>query len=136
MRNPAKSGLFGLAILAFFLCSLTATGSNRSTAIASYCSPSGDVCYGILKRGEKVSLEITTAAKYFNRYTLCVRRTRPAAPQRCGSFPVFRQGGSTWGSRVNYARQFPVKSPGRYRVTWKLGSGPLGPALRFRLPLS
>ena len=64
------------------------------------------------------------------------RRTRPAAPQRCGSFPVFRQGGSTWGSRVNYARQFPVKSPGRYRVTWKLGSGPLGPALQFRLPLS
>jgi len=104
--------------------------------VASYCSPSGDVCYGIFKRGGKVSLEITTAAKYFNRYTLCVRRTRPAAPQRCGSFPVFRQGGSIWGSRVNYARQFPVKSPGRYRVTWKLGSGPLGPALQFRLPLS
>jgi hypothetical protein len=116
--------------------SMTATAANRPTTIASYCSPSGDVCYGIFKRGGKVSLEITTAAKYFNRYTLCVRRTRPAAPQRCGSFPVFRQGGSTWGSRVNYARQFPVKSPGRYRVTWKLGSGPLGPALQFRLPLS
>jgi hypothetical protein len=136
MRISAKWGLFGLAMLVFFLCSVAAVEANRSTTIASYCSPSGDVCYGILNRGGKVSLEITTAAKYFNRYTLCVRRTRPAAPERCGSFPVFRQGGSTWGSRVNYARQFAVKSPGRYRVTWKLGSGPLGPALKFRLPLS
>ena len=136
MRITAKSGLFGLATLAFLVGSMTATAANRSTTIASYCSPSGDVCYGVFRRGGKVSLEITTAAKYFNRYTLCVRRTRPAAPQRCGSFPVFRQGGSTWGSRVNYARQFPVKSPGRYRVTWKLSSGPLGPALQFRLPLS
>lgn len=136
MRICAKSGLFGLAILAVFLSWTGATGASRSTTIASYCSPSGDVCYGIFNRAGKVSLEITTAAKYFNRYSLCVRRTRPAAPQRCGSFPVFRQGGSTWGSRVNYARQFPVKTPGSYRVTWRLGTGPLGPALRFRLPLS
>ena len=139
MQFTAKSGLLTLAVvLAAFSCALAAASPTapRTKTIASYCSPSGDVCYGIFNRGGKVSLEITTAAKYFNRYTLCVRRTRPAAPQRCGSFPVFRQGGSTWASRVNYARQFPVKSPGRYRVTWKLGSGPLGPALQFRLPLS
>ncbi len=140
MQFTAKSGFLTLTfVLVAFSCALTAAASPtapRTKTIASYCSPSGDVCYGILNRGGKVSLQITTAAKYFNRYTLCVRRTRPAAPQRCGSFPAFRQGGSTWGSRVNYARQFPVKSPGRYRVTWKLGSGPLGPALQFRLPVS
>jgi hypothetical protein len=129
-----RKGLL-LALVVGLLVVVPAPAADQ-TRVKSYCSPSGDVCYGIFKRGGKVSLEITTAAKYFNRYTLCVRRTRPAAPQRCGSFPVFRQGGSTWGSRVNYARQFPVKSPGRYRVTWKLGSGPLGPALQFRLPLS
>jgi hypothetical protein len=140
MQFTAKSGFLTLALVLLALsCALTAAASRtaaRTKTIASYCSPSGDVCYGIVNRGGKVSLEITTAAKYFNRYTLCVRRTRPAAPQRCGSFPVFRQSGSTWGSRVNYARQYPVKSSGRYRVTWKLGSGPLGPALQFRLPLS
>jgi hypothetical protein len=129
-----RKGLL-LALVVGLLVVVPAPAADQ-TRVKSYCSPSGDVCYGIFKRGGKVSLEITTAAKYFNRYTLCVRRTRPAAPQRCGSFPVFRQGGSIWGSRVNYARQFPVKSPGRYRVTWKLGSGPLGPALQFRLPLS
>jgi len=140
MQFTAKSGVLTLALVPVALsCALTAAASPtapRAKTIASYCSPSGVVGYVIFNRGGKVPLQITTAAKYFNRYTLCVRRIRPAAPQRCGSFPVFRQGGSTWGSRVNYARQFPVKSPGRYRVTWKLGSGPLGPALHFRLPLS
>jgi hypothetical protein len=108
--------------------------------IASYCSTSGDVCYGIFKRSGKVSLEITTAARYFNRYTLCVRRlpprSTPAYAQRCGSFPVFRQSASTWGSRVNYARQYPLTFAGTYRVTWKLAGSALGPALRFRLPVS
>jgi hypothetical protein len=115
-------------------------GAAGPTKIASYCSPSGDVCYGISKRSGKLSLEITTAAKYFNRYTLCVRRlpprSTPTYAQRCGSFPVFRQGGSTWGSRVNYARQFPLKFAGSYRATWRLSGRALGPALRFRLPVS
>ena len=145
MRFSANSGFLVLVallvVLSWAMTAGAAPTASRSKAIASYCSPSGDVCFGVFNRGGKVSLEITTAAKYFSRYTLCVRRVRPAgtgaaAAQRCGSFPVFRQGGSTWGSRVNYALQYPVHSPGRYRVTWKLASGPLGPSLYFRLPLS
>jgi hypothetical protein len=108
--------------------------------IATYCSSSGDVCYGIFNRSGKVFLRITTAAHYFRRYTLCVRLLPPAGAgaerlQRCGLFPVFRQGGGTWGSSVKYARQYPVTRPGRYRVSWKLGATPLGPPLAFRLPL-
>jgi len=108
--------------------------------IASYCSSSGDVCYGVFKRSGKVYLRIRTAARYFRRYTLCVRLLPPAGSgeeryQRCGSFPVFRQGGGTWGSSVNYLRQYPIRTAGRYRVTWKLGATPFGPPLHFRLPL-
>jgi hypothetical protein len=106
-----------------------------AAAIASYCSPSGDVCYGVFKRNGHVSLEITTAARYFPRYTLCVRRIRPAAAQRCGSFPMFRQNFGMYGSRINYSKQYPAKSPGTYRVTWKAPAA-LGPSLQFRLPLS
>ncbi|MBA3735317.1 MAG: hypothetical protein H0W90_08985 [Actinobacteria bacterium] len=129
-----------LALIAALAVAAPASSEAPTKALSSYCSPSGDVCFGIFKRAGKVSLEITTAAKYFKRYTLCVRRVRPLgggaeSAQRCGSFPVFRQGGGTWGSRVNYVRQYPVKSPGRYRVTWKLGATALGPALYFRLPL-
>jgi hypothetical protein len=130
----AKLVFLGL-VVALAVAVPTSSGAPEK-ALTSYCSPSGDVCFGIFNRSSKVSLEITTAAKYFKRYTLCVRRVQPVAPQRCGSFPVFRHGGGTWGSRVNYARQYPVKTPGRYRVTWKLGATALGPPLYFRLPLS
>jgi hypothetical protein len=137
--------LLALPMLLVVLITATSSAGARATAprsatIASYCSSSGDVCYGIFNRSGKVYLRITTAARYFKRYNLCVRLLPPGSDadhaRRCGSFPVFRQGGSTWGSSVNYARQYPVTNPGRYRVNWKLGTSPLGPALQFRLPLS
>jgi hypothetical protein len=145
MRLSTRSRLLALPVLILVLTTATSSAAAsptapRSKTIASYCSSSGDVCYGIFKRSGKVYLRITTAARYFKRYDLCVRLLPPGTDgshaQRCGSFPVFRQGGSTWGSSVNYARQYPVTDPGRYRVSWKLGSGPLGPPLYFRLPLS
>jgi hypothetical protein len=88
----------------------------------------------LITRAGVVRAEITTAAHYFNRYTLCVRPpgTGGAGLRRCGSFPVFRQGHGTWGSSVRVARQFPLTEPGIVRVTWKLASGPLGPTLKFR----
>jgi hypothetical protein len=131
-----------LFLVAVLLSAVTASAAPAKAAekrIASHCSPSGDVCYGIFSRSGKAYLRITTAARYFKRYTLCVRLL-PAGggaehPLRCGSFPVFQQGGTTWGSSVNYARQYPVTLRGRYRVTWKLSGGPLGPSLYFRVPL-
>lgn len=127
-------------LLAVLTAAAIAAVPNASVdrTIASYCSPTGDVCYGVFNRSGKVYLRITTAAHYFNRYTLCVRLlggTGAEGARRCGSFPMFGQSGSMWGSTVNYARQFPVTVRGRYRVTWKLASGPLGPSLYFRLPL-
>jgi hypothetical protein len=142
MRLSRKSCLVGvatlLAVLSTSLSAAARTTASPGTTIASYCSSSGDVCYGIFNRSGKIYLRITTAARYFGRYNLCVRLlppgSDPAHAQRCGLYPVFRQGGSTWGSSINYARQFPIKNPGRYRVTWKLGSSALGPPLTFRLP--
>ena len=141
--RPTRFAATALAVLPLVLATATPGAGEtavRPKTIASYCSASGDVCYGIFKRTGKISLEITTAARYFNRYTLCVRRlpprSTPAYAQRCGSFPVFRQSGSTWGSRVNYARQYPLTFAGTYRVTWKLAGSVLGPALRFKLPIS
>jgi hypothetical protein len=123
--------------LAAFALSLAAAGSASGsvTTLVSYCSPSGDVCFGVVKRSGVLRAEITTAAHYFRRYTLCVKPPGSGAAGllRCGSFPVFRQGGGTWGSSVRLKRQFPLVERGICRVTWKLASGPLGPTLRFRL---
>lgn len=142
MRFGWKSCLVTAATLATGLATAFAADAGTTALpqkrIASFCSSSGDVCYGIFKRSGKVHLRITTAARYFRRYNLCVRLLPAGSDathaQRCGSYPVFRQGGTTWGSSINYARQFPVTDPGRYRVTWKLGSSALGPPLYFRLP--
>lgn len=125
---------------AFIAASVLVAGSAaaKPRTITSYCSPSGDVCYGVVKIGGAAVLQITTAARYFSRYTLCVRPPGggSAGAQRCGSFPLFRRAGSVWGSSVKHARQFPRVGPGIYRVTWKSGGRALGPTLRFRLPLT
>ena len=144
MRLTAKTGLVTLLLVAVLSTALTAAAARPAAAptktIASFCSSSGDVCYGIFNASGKVILRITTAARYFGRYTLCVRLLPPLSDaehaRRCGSSPVFRQAGSAWGSTIRYARQFPVNRPGRYRVTWNLSSGTsLGRPLYFRLPL-
>ncbi|HEY8777080.1 MAG TPA: hypothetical protein VIM33_11455 [Gaiellaceae bacterium] len=142
MRLSRKScHVAAAALVAGLSTALTAdarTAASPGKTIASYCSSSGDVCYGIFNRSGEVYLRITTAARYFKRYNLCVRLLPAGSDathaQRCGLYPVFRQGGSTWGSSINYTRQFPIKDPGRYRVAWKLGSSALGPPLYFRLP--
>lgn len=100
-----------------------------ATGASSYCSPSGDLCYGVARRAGAVVLRIDTVERYFGRYTLCVRS--PRGTRVCGSFPIFRSG-AIWGSAVRWQRQFPDGGRGTYTVTWRLGSGPLGPALRFR----
>jgi hypothetical protein len=154
--RPATATLAAALVIAAAPAAASPTGS-----IASYCSPSGDVCYGIFNRRGKVFLQITTAARYFNRYTLCVtllpRGDGAEHAQRCGAFPLLRQSGPTWGSSVNFAKQFvgpaahpSTPLPGRYRVTWRqvcarcdaraqrhsARGTPLGPSLFFRLPLS
>ena len=110
-----------------------APAAERPRAVASYCSTSGDVCFGVIDRSGAVYLELSTAARYFARHRLCVRP--PTGVERCGSFPVRRRSDG-WGSAVKFSRQFPNVGPGTYRVTWKLGAQRLGPTLRFRLPLA
>jgi hypothetical protein len=94
-----------------------------------YCSPSGDLCYGIRRERGLIVMRITTIERYFGRYSLCV--TPPRGRRVCGSFPIFRSG-RVWSSRVRWQRQYPNHGRGRYRVTWRLASGPLGPTLSFR----
>jgi hypothetical protein len=133
--------LFVLCLLSGFAVAasvfVTGAPAAKPKTISAYCSASGDVCYGVFKIDGAAVLQITTAARYFSRYTLCVDPPGggAAGKVRCGSFPLFRRGGSAWGSSVKHARQFPRVGPGIYRVTWKSGGQALGPTLSFRLPL-
>ena len=97
--------------------------------VAVYCSESGDVCLGIFRKRGAIFLDISTAARYFARYRLCVRG--PYGPTVCRSFPM-RLAGATYGSSVRWHTNFPRLGPGRYRVTWRVGA-PIGPTLSFRV---
>ena len=125
-------GAFLLAALAATVVAASASGAPAPRqVITSHCSASGDVCYGVVSRSGAVYFELTTAARYFLRYRLCVRP--PTGAARCR--PYSMRPGRMWASTVKFGGQFPHSGPGVYRVTWRLGSRPLGPTLRFRLPL-
>jgi hypothetical protein len=104
-----------------------AGGAADPRRLAGFCTESGDQCAAIFERAGSVSLELYTAAKYYPRYQLCVQPPRGA--QTCRTFPVVRIG-RTYGSRVRWAKNFPDRGAGVYRVTWDRAL-----KLSFRRPL-
>jgi hypothetical protein len=70
-----------LALIAA-LVAVAPRAAAEQTRVKSYCSPSGDVCYGIFKTGSVYSFRLTLAKKYFSRYKVCVTwRPRNDAPR-------------------------------------------------------
>ena len=125
--------VFVVVCAAFALATAASAGTVQTPPrLAGYCSPSGDVCYGIFNDRRWIRFQLTLAARYFGRYRVCVRPPRGAT--LCKSFPV-RRVGSIYGGQVRWQVQFPNRGNGVYRVTWRQGTRALGPALRFRLPL-
>ena len=118
-------------VIAAALVAAAPAAPGREGRIASYCSPSGDVCYGIFRdAGNITRFQLTLAARYFGRYRICVKPSSGAAT--CKSFPV-RRTGRVFGGAVKWDRNYPTnRGPGRYRVTWLRGTQRLGPALYFR----
>ena len=120
-----------LALIAGLAVAPLASSANQGR-IASHCSASGDVCYGIFKGNlGAIRLQLTTAAKYFSRYRICVRPLGQTAT--CKSFPV-KKVGANWGGKVSWQKNFPKAGPRRYRVTWSQHGRRLGPSLSFTLP--
>ena len=122
-----------LVAAAAALVAASPAAAAQPKLIAKYCSPTGDVCLGVVNRDGAVFLELTTVGRYFERYVLCVKP--PAGASTCSSFPI-RAGGSFYFSRVRWYRNFPARGQGAYLVTWRLQANPLGPPLKFRIPLS
>jgi hypothetical protein len=121
-----------LMALAAGLAFATPASSADQGRVASYCSESGDVCYGITKdTAGTIRFQLTTAAKYFSRYRVCVRPSGMTA--KCKSFPV-KKVAANWGGTVIWQRNYPMRGVRRYHVTWKLGAQRLGPSLSFALP--
>ena len=119
-----------LALLAALATAAPASPAEQAR-VASYCSESGDVCYGIFKDSTgTIRFKLTTAAKYFSRYRVCVRPSGMAA--KCKSFLV-KKVAANWGGTVIWQRNYEMIKARRYYVTWRLGARRLGPSLSFSL---
>jgi hypothetical protein len=116
------------AIAAAALAIPTAGPASGQARLPSYCSKSGDLCYGVFRKAGVVSFRLTLAAKYFSRYRLCVRKVGKA--RVCKRFRV-RKTGAQWGGTVKFAKSFP-HTHGTYRVSWwRVATNRLGPPLTF-----
>jgi hypothetical protein len=96
----------------------------------TFCSASGDVCQSTRKVDGIRMLRISLAAKYFDRYKLCVRA--PDETRVCHRFYIHDQG-ATFGSSVRWRRHFPNKGPGPYVVVWRQHGHRVGARLGFHV---
>jgi hypothetical protein len=123
-----------LCLLLAVAAALLAAGAGSAAEqlrIKTYCSGTGDVCYGVFQKAGNYQFKLTLAAKYFRRYRICVLPL--GETKTCKSFPV-KKTGAQWGGTVIWQRNFPVRGPRRYKVSWLQGTHRLGPALTFNLP--
>ena len=115
-----------LAVAAAAAAIVPATAQARS----SYCSDSGDVCYGVVANSSPVKLRITLQAKYFKRYKLCVRG--PNGQLNCHRFRIKKLSNGLYGSTVTVGGdKFPFQGKGTYRARWSAGGNSLGPAVTY-----
>jgi hypothetical protein len=98
-------------------------------AATTYCSPTGDVCYGLVGSPPPVRLGITLAGHFFTRYRLCV--TGPDGGTDCHSFSVHAAPHGLFRSIVRWSRHFPNRGHGLYRARWRSGGHALGPPTTF-----
>lgn len=115
-------------VLALTLVALLATAAPAA-AVTRHCSASGDVCYGAFGAGHATKLKLTLAARYFNRYTVCVRAAN--GTRNCRQFGIFSIGNGLFGSTVTWAAHFPAHGPGLYRATYRYGGASVSPSLTF-----
>jgi hypothetical protein len=83
-----------------------------------YCSE--DICQSTTKVDGVRKLRVTLAAKYFDRYRLCV--VPPEGARTCKTFEIGRQGG-VYGDTVGWRKHFPDEGNGAYTVVWKMTNG-------------
>lgn len=122
-----RTALVAAVAGAVLLSPLPAHANHRPQ---NFCSESGDVCQSTRRIDGVRKLRITLAAKYFNRYTLCVEA--PDGAISCKRFRIQEQG-SQFGDTVKWRKHFPPAGKGAYTVTWSSGGNRVGKRLGFHV---
>ena len=72
-----RRALLVAALVATMIAALASAAPVQRKVLASHCSPSGDVCYGVVSRSGAVYFELTTPARYFLRYRVGSPQVEP-----------------------------------------------------------
>jgi hypothetical protein len=100
---------------------------SSASARSTYCSKSGDVCYQA--KGSPIKLRITTAAKYFTRYRLCINN--PHGVRECHRFHMHKAAAGTYSSTVSWPKHYTYGGKGKYHASWYAHGNKLGPSVAF-----
>lgn len=83
-------------------------------AATSWCSESGDTCYGTFKRDGKRYVSVTYAAQYKTKGRLCVKA--PNGKRDCVTRKLRRGKFDTWSLTLRWSTNFPGRGPGVYTL--------------------
>lgn len=122
--------LWTLLVTTVIALGLLAASAVSADARRSYCSPTGDICYGAFGTGTSVQLRITLAAGFFTKYRLCVKS--PDRKTDCRRLRLHRVAHGFFDSRVRWKRHFPYRGHGIYRASWRWAGGGRSRAITFR----
>lgn len=103
------------ALLALLVAALTAgVAAPAAPAATSWCSESGDTCYGTFKRDGKRYVSVTYAAKYKTKERLCVKA--PSGKRDCVTRRLREGRFGTWSLTLRWSTNFPDRGPGVYTL--------------------
>lgn len=127
---PASSVL-AAGLLVAPLASAPATATTPQvlagwTTIASYCSPSGDICYGIREKNDKIQFRLSAFAKYFDTVDFCVKK-RHTRNWVCNERDLKRSG-PTYLAKIRWQGNYPTGGDAKRVVRFMKGS----PKLSFQ----
>lgn len=126
-RSPRRSRTVAAVMAAVAVVAAVALiAIPDAEARSSYCSPSGDYCYGLQKAGRLTVLRIDSFVD-LGRVKVCL--TSRNKPRACTRFGLRRERGGVYTRRL----RVHFKSwRGRYQAAWRTLSGPLGSRLTLR----
>jgi hypothetical protein len=121
--------IFVTALIGLFALGLTGTAEASTKTVDAYCSPSGDFCQGIFREDGRIKLRMSQFP-FRGKYQLCVKPPRKS--QSCNRFRWRKKKLGLFRGGVDFARHYPSKQKGRYKVTWRVSGSKVGKTLKFR----
>lgn len=106
-----------------------ASAKAKTRAVDTYCSPTGDYCTEITRKGGKHKFKLVTFA-HRGKAKFCVK---PKGRKKdCKSRKLKADGDGIFVAKIGFEKNFPSRSGLKRKVTVSNSGAKLGPALKFR----